>query len=100
MDSTAKQLLAQSVTNDLDKYSHHIVDGKLVAKTENIDGNALKSLADSLYDKFNLRFIFIANVQDDKLVFVCKSNKSIHCGNTVKEAAKIATGGRELSCLP
>ncbi len=93
LDVKSKQLLAQSVTSDLDKYSKHIVEGKLVAKTENIDNNAIKSLIDSLYDKFTLNFIFIANVLDDKLVFVCKSNKSIHCGNTVKEAAKIAQGG-------
>ena len=54
----------------------------------------IASLDDSspLMDKLGKGFVFIANVSNNKVTFIAKSNTNIHAGKIAKEAA-IITGG-------
>ncbi|SHH40127.1 alanyl-tRNA synthetase [Clostridium collagenovorans DSM 3089] len=70
----------------------------IVASLKDVDGNALRDLADKLRDKLVEGFVFLGSEVDGKVMFVAMASKGvvskgIHCGNIIKEAAKIAGGG-------
>jgi len=67
--------------------------GNIVAKTQNVENDALKTMADRLMEHTKQGVIFLANVKDEKVIFVCKSKSDVHAGNLVKAAAQIAGGG-------
>lgn len=69
----------------------------LIERVDGVDGNALKSMATNLRDKLNGGVVFLAGVNEEKLVFVAGAGQKalqagIHCGNLVKEAAMICDG--------
>ncbi len=65
---------------------------KLITSVEGIDTKALKEKVDNLLSNRD-GFVFIANIVEDKIVFIAKTtNKDYHCGKIVKEAAVIAGG--------
>ncbi len=69
----------------------------LVERIDNVDGNALKSMALNLRDKLSGGVVFLAGVNGDKIVFVAGAGEKalqagVHCGNLVKEAAMICDG--------
>ncbi len=84
---------ARSLSN-IDEYLKlQDAHGNIVAKTDNIAMDALKTLADRLMEKTGQGVVFLANDTGKKVVFVAKSKSDVHAGNLVKEAAKIAGGG-------
>ena len=92
LEKEYKELLKEKTFSDIDKYLEQAENGKIIIKTDNIDKDALKPLADRLLDKLGKGFVFIANVQSNKVTFIAKSNIDIHAGKIAKEAA-IITGG-------
>lgn len=92
LEKEYKELLKQKTFGDIDIYLKEVVDGNIIIKTDNIDKDSLKPLADRLLDKLGKGFVFIANVQNNKVTFIAKSNVDIHAGKIAKEAA-IITGG-------
>ena len=64
----------------------------LIMKTESVDIKLLKTIADSMVSYMKTGFVLFANVDDDKVTFVAKSNCFIHAGNVVKKAAVLASG--------
>ncbi len=78
--------------NNLSIYDEYILDGKLICVVEDKDVDTIKALADALLNKMGKGLVFIASINDDKVVFVCKNNIGAHAGKLVKEAAMI-TGG-------
>ncbi|MBU1020933.1 MAG: alanine--tRNA ligase, partial [Firmicutes bacterium] len=87
-----KELLREKTFENIEEFIKKAKDGKIVMKVENIDKDSLKPLADRLLEKLGKGFVFIANITDDKVTFIAKSNCEIHAGNMAKEAALI-TGG-------
>ena len=66
----------------------------LIAKTNNLETDVLKDLSDRLGDKLGECVVFIANILENKVVFVCKNKtKVLAAGNLVKLAASITLGG-------
>ena len=66
----------------------------LITKTNNLETDVLKDLSDRLGDKLGNCVVFIANVLENKVVFVCKNKtKALAAGNLVKLAASITLGG-------
>ena len=66
----------------------------LITKTNNLETDVLKDLSDRLGDKLGDCVVFIANVLENKVVFVCKNKtKVLAAGNLVKLAASITLGG-------
>ncbi len=65
---------------------------------KDIDGDALRDLADKLRDKLASGVVVIGSTSNHKVQFVAMATKSavekgIHCGKIIKEVAKIAGGG-------
>ena len=87
-----KELVKESVFKKIDEYLLQEENGKIILRTENIDKDSLKPLADLLLEKLVKGFVFIANVSNNKVTFIAKSNTDIHAGNIAKAAA-IITGG-------
>jgi alanyl-tRNA synthetase len=58
----------------------------------------LRDTADKIRDKLDCGVVFLAANGGDKLLFTAMATKSAnekgaHCGNIIKEAAKVAGGG-------
>ena len=82
---------------DTDVYKDAITDyGKykaLIMKTENIDVQLLKSIADNMISFMKEGFVFLANINGSNSInFIAKSNCSINASDIVKLAAFKASG--------
>ncbi|WP_392486464.1 alanine--tRNA ligase [Haloimpatiens sp. FM7315] len=63
-----------------------------------VDAGALRELAEEIREELTNGVVVLASVAMDKVQFVAMSsksavNKGIHCGNIIKQIAKIAGGG-------
>lgn len=89
-EDKAKQASLQSIKTYLEQQD---AKGNIVIKTQDYPMDTVKTLADRLMEKTNKGVVFIANILDNKVVFIAKSKSEIHAGNLVKAAAQIAGGG-------
>jgi len=69
----------------------------LILKLENQDNGSLKAYAETLRNRMQDGFVFISNVNDGKLTFVCASSKAaiakgLKAGDIVKMAAQVCGG--------
>ncbi len=69
----------------------------LIKRFDDIDAKALKDIASNIKAQKANSVVFLASVNDDKIVFVAGAGKEavakgIHCGNLVKQAATICEG--------
>lgn len=81
----------------LDDYLHQAIAlgnyQAVVAKTSDLEPDVVKDLADRLADKLGMSVVFLADVHEDRVFFVCKNRiPGLHAGNLVKQAAIIAGG--------
>ena len=85
----------QSVLENLDQYTKHMKEingiNTIILKTS-IDSKSVKTLADSLLNKIESGFIFIANVKDGKVMFVSRSNTSVSASEMIQIASAKADG--------
>jgi len=70
----------------------------VVASCEASDAAALRDTADKIRDQLECGVVFLAAEGEGKLLFTAMATKSavdsgVHCGNIIKEAAKVAGGG-------
>ena len=70
----------------------------VIAFCDAADAAALRDTADKIRDKLECGVVFLAANGGDKLLFTAMATKSAnekgaHCGNIIKEAAKVAGGG-------
>ncbi len=70
----------------------------VIASCDASDAAALRDTADKIRDKLDCGVVFLAANGGDKLLFTAMATKSAnekgaHCGNIIKEAAKVAGGG-------
>lgn len=68
------------------------------AVLKDIDGDALRDLADKIKDKMGSGLVVIGSKSGEKVQFIAMATKDIlakgvHCGKIIKEIAKIAGGG-------
>ena len=72
------------------------VNGKnvLLFEVKDVDVNVLKDLVDNLAEKLNECVILAANVNEPKVVFICKNKvQGLSAGDIVKLAAGVCLGG-------
>ena len=93
LDKEYQQRVKDQAMSQLDTYLAQADGIHLVIKTDGIDKNSLRPLADKLMDHLPGGFVFIANVDGDKVSFVAKSQCDLHAGNIAKMAAQITGGG-------
>jgi len=70
----------------------------VVAKMDDLDISGLQQFGDKLRDKLPNSIVVLATTKDDKINFIAMATKKAvekgaHCGNIVREVAKIAGGG-------
>ena len=70
----------------------------VIAECDAADPAALRDTADKIRDKLDCGIVFLAAKSSDKVLFTAMATKSAvekgaHCGNIIKEAAKVAGGG-------
>ena len=70
----------------------------VVASCDAADAAVLRDTADKIRDQLDCGVVFLAAEGDGKLLFTAMATKSavdsgVHCGNIIKEAAKVAGGG-------
>ncbi len=90
--------LASSSASDLLKNAVDINGVSFISSKLNLSSDALRSLSDSLRDKMETGVAILASEQNGSVSFACCATKSavergIHCGNIVRETAKVTGGG-------
>ncbi len=70
----------------------------VIAKVDASDAASLRDMADSIRDRLENGFVFLAAEAGDKVLFVAMATESAvkagaHAGNIIREAAKVAGGG-------
>ena len=93
LEKEFNRLKEAKTKNNLQDLSEFIYDDKVIAKLENINGSVLKQIADELFANGKIKFVFLASVIDEKIIFVAKSEvSSLNAGQIVKSAAQICGG--------
>lgn len=94
-----KAKLASGSENEILKNVKEINGVKYTtAVLKDIDGEALRDLADKIKDKMGSGLVVLGSTSGEKVQFIAMATKDIlakgvHCGKIVKEVAKIAGGG-------
>ena len=82
--------------NNIDVYKNEIVENDefkyLVMKTIDKDVTALKSIADNIINYMENGIVFFANIKNDSVNFIAKSNCSVNAGYIVKMASNKVLG--------
>ena len=70
----------------------------VTGRFDDLDGNALRDLADNIRNKLDVGVVVLASSLGGKASIVTMATKSalekgIHCGNIVKKAASMCGGG-------
>lgn len=97
--SKMKQSQANASLDSLAEKVEIIKDTRvIVGEFAGQDAEVLRNLSDSLAEHSEATLVLIANVDDGKVNFIAKANdkavkNGVHCGNIVKELAKICGGG-------
>ena len=70
----------------------------VTGRFDDLDGNALRDLADNIRNKLDIGVVVLASSFGDKASIIAMATKSalekgIHCGNIVKKAAAMCGGG-------
>ena len=83
-------------SNNIEKYLNNVeeINGvkAVLLRTSGKETNVLKSLADALINMLGKSLVFIANVNDGNVMFICRSSCDIHAGLTVKRASQLSDG--------
>ena len=90
------KLKSELSINDLSKYEKNILKEKdlnlLIMKIDNEDNDTLKNIADTLVNKYSNMFILFANINQENINFIARSNSLIDAGKIIKDITKL-TGG-------
>lgn len=100
LEKEYKEELAKKLVSKTDEFVSNKVKGMygdVVIKTfNNEDMNAIKGLASSICSKLNSGIVFLTNVKEDSINFVCKSDNAlkdkINVGLLIKDVSTIAEG--------
>ncbi|MFU8792462.1 MAG: alanine--tRNA ligase [Acholeplasmataceae bacterium] len=92
--SVEKELMRkkeQDVLSDLSQFEIDPTNKRQVIVTNDVDSKVLKQLIDALYDKIKAETLFLINVSEDKVTFICKSQLD-NAATLIKKAAEVSQG--------
>ena len=88
LEKTYQKLLLENASGDISKYEKNLetINGiqVLITKVNDEDNNNLKNVLDTLANKYDNIFVLIANVINDKITFIGRSNSKIDAANIIK----------------
>ena len=64
----------------------------LIKRVNNYDLSILKTLVDNAFNKMTKGIIFVANVKDSSVNYLCKSNCDLSAGELIKDASIKSNG--------
>jgi alanyl-tRNA synthetase len=82
---------SQDVLQQIDSFITDMETKKQVIVLHDVDSKVLKQLLDAIYDKIKAETLFIANIQDQKVTFLCKSALN-NANQLIGLAAKLTNG--------
>ncbi|WP_026894153.1 alanine--tRNA ligase [Clostridiisalibacter paucivorans] len=94
-----KMKLASSKTQDIIDSAYEVKGIKVIAnRVDGMDINGLRQLGDQIKDKMGSVLIVLGTGKDNKVNFIATATQDlvkqgIHCGNIVREVAKVTHGG-------
>ena len=94
LDKLFREKKQEKLLSNIDLYSDVEVINDIetiIKKVENYDMSILKTLVDNAFNKMDKGIIFIANVKDDNVNFICKSN-TLDAGSLIRAASVRSNG--------
>ncbi len=91
-DKAFQEYRAQAATQDLETYWSNAIHGRLVVKTEGLDGKAAKTLLDRLVEEGRLQAVILINVLNPGVMLVAKSDGSVSMGEAIKSLTQAFAG--------
>ena len=98
--SDLDKLKAKMAKEEMGELSAETVNGcsVIIKDLQGVDRNALRTLGDSLKDKYENAFVLLISVEDGKPVLMATASdaavkKGAHSGNLIKEVAAVLGGG-------
>jgi len=82
---------SQNILQNIDRFIQDTETKKQVIILHDVDIKVLKQLLDAIYDKIKAETLFIANIQDQKVTFLCKSEKN-NANQLIRLAAELTNG--------
>ena len=83
-------------SSNLDEYLSNLKKYKnasgIVLKTYDKEIPVLKEIVDNLMNRIEKGIVFVANIKNDNVNFICRSNCNIHAGLLVKRASQMSDG--------
>lgn len=97
LEKTYKEKRQSTALSDLSEYDNNIeeINGikTVIMKVENKDTTILKGIVDTLLNKLETGFIFIANIKEDNSInFIARSNINTKAGDIIKLACSMSNG--------
>lgn len=100
LEKAYKDALISKVLEKTDEYVKNKVNGKygdvVILSFDNYDTTTIKSLVGSISSSLNNGIVFISNIKEGAINFVCKANDSLKdkfdAGALIKDVSKIAEG--------
>ncbi len=87
-----KLLKQEKEHNVLKDFDMSLINGdKVVIKIKDYDNKVIKNLVDEIFENKKLKLLFIANIVDNKITYICKSNLG-NASQLVALAAEITNG--------
>ncbi len=87
--------LEQKALKDLSDFTKDIKEKEYKYLIKRVDGyeiNVLKTIIDNIFNEMQKGFIFIANVKDNNVNFISKSNVELDSGSLIKDASIKSNG--------
>ncbi|PKL00723.1 MAG: alanine--tRNA ligase [Tenericutes bacterium HGW-Tenericutes-1] len=93
LEKEVSKLKEGQVLSSMDSYYSFIEKNMFVQRVDGMEMNQLKQLVDNIANKTQNGLVFVASVNNDKVMFLSKSmSNKYHCGELVKAAAQICGG--------
>jgi len=91
-EKAVQQQASASAFDDIAVYQDQIQGHCLVTTMQDVPADVAKQLVDRLLESIGQGTVFVVNHSGDSLLLLAKSNKGVHCGTLVKQAAQLAGG--------
>lgn len=96
LEKKYQKAINEQVLADLTEFESQIINQALIISTNNLTVLIIKSIIDKLANEYDLKLIFIANVTDNNVNFLCKVSddfaNTLKASDIVQEAANFVNG--------
>jgi alanyl-tRNA synthetase len=93
LEKEYNKIKEEKAIQNLNDFSSDTYGNIIISHVKNVNGSVLKQLADDLVDTLDNGFVLLGTTNNQKVIFVAKSNNpNLNAGNIVRQAAKVCGG--------